>query len=447
MSFASLELGKQSKYGDKKICWSPQEAPSPHLMIIGQTGSGKSTLGRYAIDFLLKNNYSIHMLDLHGDMSVDNEQAFVFTIRNSVWGINIFDFEKDDYDNGGPFENVEYILKVIAKTFFKGNMGSVQEKVLRRFFRDVYKMVGIENDNIATWNHPLPKITDIGILYNKIVSFVKNGAYESFVKYFYELEKLYMPEGIEGEYIPIELQDDLAVKKFNKKAEELASKMDRFREYCLQGKYKDEFTKHFQGVDLEYYASPQNFSALEKVGIYLESLCEATLFNDNYPKPKKGYNRYDISAYANAANPDLAIIFVDIFLQRLFRRHKGIGEYKPKDGGKVHTFIVFDESKIIVPKGKDKEDPMAVLNRLFTEIRKYGCGIIIISQRLDHFSNEIISSIHTKVILKSDSNDFKGIIKKTNIPDISYLERVSNHGKAIVCEGHVCNIVEGDWRL
>ena len=116
------------------------------------------------------------------------------------------------------------------------------------------------------------------------------------------------------------------------------------------------------------------------------------------------------------------MFFADIMVQQIFRAVKNRGEYRNKSddykerrGEKVDTFIILDESKLILPTGNDKESPYNILNRIVTEARKFGLGLIIVSQRPEHFSNEIISSIFTKIILNINENDVKDAVKRLGV--------------------------------
>ena len=48
---------------------------------------------------------------------------------------------------------------------------------------------------------------------------------------------------------------------------------------------------------------------------------------------------------------------------------------------------------------RGKDDPLGIINRLASEARKYGVGLLLASQDLDHFSRDILNNVATKLVL------------------------------------------------
>jgi hypothetical protein len=63
-------------------------------------------------------------------------------------------------------------------------------------------------------------------------------------------------------------------------------------------------------------------------------------------------------------------------------------------------FIILDEAKIMSLGKRDANDPDCILNRLFTEIRKFGIGLIVASQMREHFGAEVRANAAIKLVLK-----------------------------------------------
>ena len=85
--------------------------------------------------------------------------------------------------------------------------------------------------------------------------------------------------------------------------------------------------------------------------------------------------------------------------------------------------------------GKEKENPYNIFNRIVTESRKYGMGLIIVSQRPSHFPQEVLANTFTKIILKTNSNDYKDAIKNLGIKNKELLKTADNFGYALVSKG------------
>lgn len=480
-----LILGNEMGFVDKRVIFSPDSpaTQNPHLMIIGATGSGKTYMLRKILQYLDDANKIVHVIDMHGDLFTPGEKKFEFTLRNSEYSIHPFDFDKDE-KNGGPAAHVDTMVKMFKACFIPG-MGPVQEYLLKKLFMGVYHIAGIHENNPSTWNNELPEIETLYDLYEHIYSALNNGIYISVKKYFGQIQKIHNKileqraittdqntrgEGISYTKVHVEsladnnqeeleqLEEDLnegsdedcegygvspaLIKRLNSKFIDLNAKISRYLTHCKTGKFQEEFDRSFKGVEYDEFDTPQKLKGLESLQPYLETFTSSSLFGNKQFNYKRGINRYDISGFTNTGTPTLALYFTNIMIERIFRKNKIKGEYLGPDNEKVHTYIVLDESKIVLPTGQEKENPLNIFNRTVTEIRKYGVGIIIVSQRVKHFNDEILSSMFTKIILRSDNNDIPDIKKRFGIKNEENLGLISKQGTAIVCQGHVQKLVQ-----
>lgn len=74
--------------------------------------------------------------------------------------------------------------------------------------------------------------------------------------------------------------------------------------------------------------------------------------------------------------------------------------------GSVHNgerrfriFIMVDEAKVFFGEKSRREDPEHPLNVLATEGRKYGAGLIVASQRVEHLSSDLIGNASVKMVM------------------------------------------------
>ena len=74
----------------------------------------------------------------------------------------------------------------------------------------------------------------------------------------------------------------------------------------------------------------------------------------------------------------------------------------PKDAEKFRIFVIVDEAKLLVSQ---KQKIKAVINKYTTELRKYGVGLIMASQIISHFNEEILSNIAMKFCMKSQNQE------------------------------------------
>ena len=71
------------------------------------------------------------------------------------------------------------------------------------------------------------------------------------------------------------------------------------------------------------------------------------------------------------------------------------------DGERFRVFVVVDEAKLLV---SEKQGIKAVLNKYATELRKFGVGLILASQLISHFNEEILANIAAKICMNAEND-------------------------------------------
>jgi len=100
---------------------------------------------------------------------------------------------------------------------------------------------------------------------------------------------------------------------------------------------------------------------------------------------------------------DIRFVATDTLLRKLARALKSRGNIpvQPQsDREQFRLFVFVDEAKILSMGGKDRDATDAILNKLATEYRKFGLGMVLASQMSDHFSNETKGQMATRLVLK-----------------------------------------------
>jgi hypothetical protein len=110
------------------------------------------------------------------------------------------------------------------------------------------------------------------------------------------------------------------------------------------------------------------------------------------PLAETGVTRMDLSKIPSG----LQYIAADALCRQLLRRFQMRG---PTEAG-PRMYLVVDEAKLMMPTRK--EDPHAILNRIASEARKFGLGLIVASQYSGHLSRDILMNCFAKVLLKTD---------------------------------------------
>lgn len=97
---------------------------------------------------------------------------------------------------------------------------------------------------------------------------------------------------------------------------------------------------------------------------------------------------------------DFLFLVSDTILRKVYKNLK-LREpilFNAKGKERFRIFIAIDEAKILVPSRKD--DSKAIINIYGTEARKFGVGFIVSSQLTEHFGNDVLGNMATKVALK-----------------------------------------------
>ncbi len=109
----------------------------------------------------------------------------------------------------------------------------------------------------------------------------------------------------------------------------------------------------------------------------------------------------------NALPESLRYLFADLFLRRIYYTLQATGEIPrgtKDEREKFRLFVVVDEAKLLVSqKSGTKTAIKAVLNKYATEMRKFGVSLILASQLIAHFNEEILANIAVKFCMRSEN--------------------------------------------
>ena len=109
----------------------------------------------------------------------------------------------------------------------------------------------------------------------------------------------------------------------------------------------------------------------------------------------------------NALPENLRYLFADLFLRRIYYTLQAMGEIPrgaESDQEKFRLFVIVDEAKLLVSqKSSSKTAIKAVLNKYATEMRKFGVSLILASQLIAHFNEEILANIAVKFCMRAEN--------------------------------------------
>ncbi|MDI6718713.1 MAG: DUF853 family protein [Methanomicrobiales archaeon] len=129
----------------------------------------------------------------------------------------------------------------------------------------------------------------------------------------------------------------------------------------------------------------------------------------------------------------LRFLYADLFLRKLYYALQSMGEIPRAPAGdreRFRLFVVVDEAKLLV---SERQGIKAVLNKYASELRKFGVGLILASQLVGHFPEEVLANIEVKVCMKAQNGDqARRNARFFGIPDVDLLELERGEGILIL---------------
>jgi len=225
--------------------------------------------------------------------------------------------------------------------------------------------------------------------------------------------------------------------------DELLKKADEIYEmYKKELLQEEESIEEKLGIkDFSFYTKKNVLSSLESIEIYINSMIESKIFSKSNPILQKEKNVFRFNL--KYLEDDLMLFIANLIIQRIFTKLRMRYEYKQGSSNNINTFIVIDESKLILPN-KEKNNDLHYINRIVSEARKFGLGVILASQRIAHYSQEMLSNISTKIILNTDESEQPIVKKKLGIKDDKIFEQIKSkdYGIAFIKSNFIDEVVK-----
>jgi DNA helicase HerA-like ATPase len=405
-----LEIGAGLVYREKKFIYAPDSENSlnPHLTIVGPSGSGKTSLLEAIIEKFYLNGKTTIIFDFHNTFYFPGENHIEFCVRNSPCGINPFEIDMD-LKAGGPNIQAE-IISSMFKDYFIREIGTTQQRILKRMIKDLYKLKGIVDEDPTTWNNELPTMRDL----YEFANFIEKNR----DRYSIEKSNLTFKNELNSlkNFISKLPNLDTTVKdQFKSIYDYSIESTKRLNDFIDENKsILNDFVREKCEIDLSYYNEKSRKRSFDSLKGHIDDIAVMSIFEDKKPTIMQGMiNRIDLSTFTSLNKPFIAKFASEFILEKIFRGTKNRGEYSKLPnrvpGTKFDVVAVFDESKIVLPDGKEKENPYNPFNRIIRESRKYGFALVSASQRINHYSQEVLSNTYTNIILKSGESEYKTI--------------------------------------
>jgi DNA helicase HerA-like ATPase len=412
-------LGEGLFQTERRFDWEPETESNAHAIVWGASGSGKSYLLRRMIRHLQQSRKIVMVIDVHGDLAVAGENALVFGGPRPAFGLNPFEF--DPQHRAGPGGQIDSLLATFRKTYLAA-MGSVQELVLRQLIADLYRTAGIVADQPETWTRTPPTMADLRELLEAIQAAMTSGLgafAQTLQQQGQQLEQwhadaLALATAPGGQAGQAALQGKIATAK--------RTLMQAFEVYverrygpAAAGDTGDTLDVGQARLTLAPYRRKAAARALDSIGMYVAALDDHGIFHPVSPPVTAGVNRFDLSGLSDQAR----VFLTDTLLERLFRKLRARGEYQPSArGARVDTFVLVDEAQLVIPtRTKERDDPTQILNRLVSEARKFGAGLILVSQSPNVFPRAVLANVARKIGLRTQAIDIPAARRALGLAD------------------------------
>jgi DNA phosphorothioation-dependent restriction protein DptH len=148
---------------NEPVIWNPLTAPNPHLMVVGESGFGKT----YGITGIICELSRLGLPTIIVDYSRSYEEKnFPSSFRSQFFkevnigrdGISLNPLEIRESDIRGPLSVAVRISGTFNRIY---NIGVHQAKILREVIIDLYSQRGIFETLPETWNKEAPHLSDL----------------------------------------------------------------------------------------------------------------------------------------------------------------------------------------------------------------------------------------------------------------------------------------------
>lgn len=446
------------------ISWSEEFATNGHMLISGKSGTGKTFTLRRIIGQLIRplpgrQPPRIHVFDVHDDISFDGESRIHFS-EASPYGINPLRLSSDPR-YGGVRKCVESFVDMINES--SSQLGPRQMATLKNVLYDLFRERGFLAHDSATWvvdDDGDQKPDEQGRIFldvpfeDKDLAKATAKAEKVTFAWCQESKSWWCSEHVGGlqrwetritgrrpptvQDLHRFLMDRLrqmqigASGKCVRALDVHNNKVQAWHKLCAKVHRTGAGSEELEALQQEIHDGAQ--ALVETFTDYVYSIdsgreIDAVLRFDSEETLKSlvdrignlmgsgifGRRRLDFEddapvwAYSIAPLRDSEQqFFVWTCLRQIFERAKELGQVS--GASEVREVIVLDEAhKFFTPKD------INILDILSREARKFGIALIAASQAPQHFSEDFLGNVGTKILLGLDERYHDQVIRKMRI--------------------------------
>lgn len=412
-----IPLGKALVQGRlEPLVWDSSVVVNGHILLVGASGTGKTFRLRHFMDAAIKQNSRVrfHVLDVHGDLRIPGADVVEFS-ESQPYGLNPLAVSPDR-DFGGVRKRVRAFISTLNRT--SRRLGTKQEAVLSNLLFDLFRNRGFDANRAETWyatpDRRMPTLSDLCRFTRfKLESMIIGAGSKATVR----LEAVNREAARLGRALLEAKREERGAGK-GATGEEGRAALEKAKAAAKEAysEYIDAIETGWELSDLIKYNSRDVIQSVYERLLTLES---AGVFKEERPpfRPDAPVRVYGLKALS----ADEQRIFVDILLEDLFFEARRQGE-RPT----TETFIVIDEAHKFVSEEDDH-----ILNVIAKEARKFGVGLVLASQSLAHFPDDVVANAATKIILGIDEMFHEAMARKVRL-DPKQIASIKPHHTALV---------------
>lgn len=459
-----FDAGARRSGRELPVEWDPARLANPHIMLAGMSGAGKTHTIRKLIASMQASTsvaLRVHVFDVHGDILIDRASSVMFS-EQSQSGLNPLRVSPNPH-YGGLRKQIQLFIGTINQVS-SSPLGVKQVSVIRNLLYDVYAMHGFLADDPTTWsvNPDHEVLIDGGAdnrLYLNVPRDDKDAAKALGARWDPDKSKMlwwipadqykgsitkWLPKtigrtnptvsevlvyarrllqmsflGADQESVAnLELFHRAAVAYQRKALDQaklgerawsdvaLTEAVDKAGQRAVTS-YADYVESVSTGVELENLMKYDSTDVLKSVVDRLENLVGTGLFKN---KPLPFSSAAPVWHYQlDALRTEEQKMFVFFRLEELWAQARARGH-----SDEVRDVFILDE---FGRYSTAAQDPDHIINVLARESRKYGIALVVAGQNPEAFSDDLASSIGTKVILGVDESYWRSLTSKMRIED------------------------------
>jgi hypothetical protein len=467
LSIGHHYIHESNPLSGKPFTWDPQDLINPHMVVTGDSGSGKTHNLRLLCQQMSKSAgprlERIHILDSHGDINVP--ASHVQFSQSTPYAYNPLEVNPDP-DFGGVRRSIATFIGMLQRSSRK--LGTTQENVLRNLLIDVYMMRGFNPDNPATWTlsggHGRPEGLVEGRIYldvpfeekeiakdiarNEGLTFQFDSQVRCWWTNNHSAGLMRWPQKTWGKQYPT-IHDVISLAQFKMKQIFIGTDQKGLlalealcrAQAALISKVKSTL-KRAANEDEEYLQDERDKSAVkakEAMSNFINRIATGTELDDliryesaetlkslvdrmenlkatgvcrSVPPPYDEREiawRYGLRAYGD----DEKRMFVENLLERILQAAVARGEVDA-----ITDVVIIDEApKYMV------DDSSHVICRIVNEARKFGISLILVAQTPTQFPEQILAGVGCKIILGLDPM-FHSMASRKLALDQKFIEKI-----------------------